>query len=256
MREPKLLAEQQLFGKAGGHLSFPRHASRRAAFGNSTGDRQMLEYAQAGGGARLAHAGVTRRRTARVCLRPGRRLAGHQSRDLLAAPVRTKPSQGRLDRHQHEERLEAHFRFRDINRSRTCILDETKEVLESLRSHAVALPTSGEIRRRNGDHRLCSAAGSRGSASRPSWDLLLSGVVIGPRGLDVIGTNRPIADFFADLGKLLLMFSAGLEIDLALFRRARNRVMTFGLLTTVVTTTVRYWLLVSCSATGRSPRLY
>jgi Kef-type K+ transport system membrane component KefB len=48
----------------------------------------------------------------------------------------------------------------------------------------------------------------------------------------VIGTNRPIADFFADLGKLLLMFCAGLEIDLALFRRARNRVMSFGLLTT------------------------
>jgi len=62
--------------------------------------------------------------------------------------------------------------------------------------------------------------------------LLLSGIVIGPHGLDVIGTNRPIADFFADLGKLLLMFCAGLEIDLALFRRARNRVMTFGLLTT------------------------
>jgi Kef-type K+ transport system membrane component KefB len=62
--------------------------------------------------------------------------------------------------------------------------------------------------------------------------LLLSGMVIGPHVLDVIGTNRPIADFFADLGKLLLMFCAGLEIDLALFRRARNRVMTFGLLTT------------------------
>ena len=62
--------------------------------------------------------------------------------------------------------------------------------------------------------------------------LLLSGIVIGPHGLDVIGRNRPIADFFADLGKLLLMFCAGLEIDLALFRRARNRVIAFGLLTT------------------------
>ena len=48
----------------------------------------------------------------------------------------------------------------------------------------------------------------------------------------MIGTNRPIADFFADLGKLLLMFCAGLEIDLALFRQARNRVIAFGLLTT------------------------
>jgi Kef-type K+ transport system membrane component KefB len=62
--------------------------------------------------------------------------------------------------------------------------------------------------------------------------LLLSGIVVGPHGLDVIGANRPIADFFAELGKLLLMFSAGLEIDLALFRQARNRVIAFGILTT------------------------
>jgi len=62
--------------------------------------------------------------------------------------------------------------------------------------------------------------------------LLLSGIVVGPHGLDVFGTIRPVADFFADLGKLLLMFCAGLEIDLALFRRARNRVLEFGLLTT------------------------
>jgi len=55
---------------------------------------------------------------------------------------------------------------------------------------------------------------------------------VGPHGLDVFGTIRPVADFFADLGKLLLMFCAGLEIDLALFRRARNRVLEFGLLTT------------------------
>ena len=64
--------------------------------------------------------------------------------------------------------------------------------------------------------------------------LLLSGIVFGPYGLDVIGTNRPIADFFADLGKLLLMYCAGLEIDLALFRRARNRVIAFGFLTTFI----------------------
>src|SRR5215471_15598329 len=39
--------------------------------------------------------------------------------------------------------------------------------------------------------------------------LLLSGIVVGPHGLDVFGTIRPVADFFADLGKLLLMFCAG-----------------------------------------------
>ena len=64
--------------------------------------------------------------------------------------------------------------------------------------------------------------------------LLLSGIAIGPHGLDVIGSSRPVVDFLAELGKLLLMFCAGLEIDLALFRRARNRVMIFGLFTTLL----------------------
>jgi Na+:H+ antiporter len=62
--------------------------------------------------------------------------------------------------------------------------------------------------------------------------LLLSGVVLGPHVLGVFGEQRPIADFFADLGKLLLMFFAGLEIDLALFRRARRKAIGFGLVTT------------------------
>ena len=39
--------------------------------------------------------------------------------------------------------------------------------------------------------------------------LLLFGVVLGPHVLDVFGENRPIVDFFGELGKLLLMFSAG-----------------------------------------------
>lgn len=64
--------------------------------------------------------------------------------------------------------------------------------------------------------------------------LLLSGIVIGPHGLNLIGPDHPIVDFLAELGKLLLMFCAGLEIDLALFRQARSRVMTFGLLTTAL----------------------
>jgi Kef-type K+ transport system membrane component KefB len=55
--------------------------------------------------------------------------------------------------------------------------------------------------------------------------LLLCGVVLGPHLIGFFGErpHRPIADFFAELGKLLLMFFAGLEIDLALFRRARNK---------------------------------
>lgn len=64
--------------------------------------------------------------------------------------------------------------------------------------------------------------------------LLLAGIVVGPYGIDIFFKNRPIADFMADLGKLLLMFFAGLEIDLALFRLARNKSIIFGLVTTLV----------------------
>jgi Kef-type K+ transport system membrane component KefB len=37
------------------------------------------------------------------------------------------------------------------------------------------------------------------------------------------GERTPIADFFAELGNLLLMFFAGLETDIAQFRGARNK---------------------------------
>jgi len=62
--------------------------------------------------------------------------------------------------------------------------------------------------------------------------LLFAGLVIGPHGLDVIGDQRPIVDFLGEIGKLLLMFMAGLEVNLALFKAARNKVLTFGVLTT------------------------
>jgi Kef-type K+ transport system membrane component KefB len=64
--------------------------------------------------------------------------------------------------------------------------------------------------------------------------LLLGGVIIGPYVLGIFGTVRPIADFLAELGKLLLMFFAGLGIDLSLFRRARNRSIALGMATTVL----------------------
>jgi Kef-type K+ transport system membrane component KefB len=106
-------------------------------------------------------------------------------------------------------------------------------VIEFLRSHAVGLPTLAKFALVMAII-ACVPRLSHRVHLPPVVGLLLSGIAIGPHGLDVIGTNRPIADFFADLGKLLLMFCAGLEIDLALFRRARNRVIEFGLLTTTV----------------------
>ncbi len=53
IKEPKLLLNNNNAGKPEGiHLMIGRHPY--AAFGNSTGDQQMLEYTKAGSGARLA----------------------------------------------------------------------------------------------------------------------------------------------------------------------------------------------------------
>src|SRR3954453_2738280 len=61
--------------------------------------------------------------------------------------------------------------------------------------------------------------------------LLLAGVVFGPHGLHVGPKSHEVAHFFADVGKLLLMFFAGLEIDLVQFRRTGHRSLVLGLAT-------------------------
>jgi Kef-type K+ transport system membrane component KefB len=62
--------------------------------------------------------------------------------------------------------------------------------------------------------------------------LLLTGVVIGPYVLDVFPLQHPVAQFFSELGMLLLMFFAGLEVNLALFRQQIHRSIMFGVATT------------------------
>ena len=60
-KEPKLLLNDNNAGKPEGiHLMIGRRPY--AAFGNSTGDRQMLEYTKAGDGARLTMLRAARRR--------------------------------------------------------------------------------------------------------------------------------------------------------------------------------------------------
>ena len=61
--------------------------------------------------------------------------------------------------------------------------------------------------------------------------LLAAGVLVGPYGLGLAPRHAEVAHFFAEIGKLLLMFFAGLEIDLVQFNRSRNRSLGFGLLT-------------------------
>jgi Kef-type K+ transport system membrane component KefB len=61
--------------------------------------------------------------------------------------------------------------------------------------------------------------------------LVLAGVLLGPSGVHIAPKHGDVAVFFADVGKLLLMFFAGLEVDLNQFNRSRNRSVGFGLAT-------------------------
>jgi Kef-type K+ transport system membrane component KefB len=107
------------------------------------------------------------------------------------------------------------------------------EGLEYIRSHGLSLPPLAKFTLGTA---LIIAIPSLSCRVRlpAAVGLLLSGVVVGPHVLDIFGEQRPIADFFADLGKLLLMFVAGLKMDLALFRQTLHRSIIFGLITTGV----------------------
>jgi Kef-type K+ transport system membrane component KefB len=79
----------------------------------------------------------------------------------------------------------------------------------------------------------------------PVVGLLVAGIFLGPFVLDIFGKDRPVMDFMSDLGKLLLMFYAGLDVDLASFRQSQRKVTIFGLITTTLPlllgTTVDLW---------------
>ena len=110
-KEPKLLLNDNNAGKPEGiHLMIGRRPY--AAFGNSTGDQQMLEYTRRRRRRAAGDAGAARRCQARVRLRPGAGPARHQGRHVHPGALR-RGEEARLDRHQHEERLEAHLRVRE-----------------------------------------------------------------------------------------------------------------------------------------------
>lgn len=60
--------------------------------------------------------------------------------------------------------------------------------------------------------------------------LIISGVVIGPHGLNILKQDSGI-DLFATLGLLYIMFIAGLELDMNDFKHSRNKSLLFGLFT-------------------------
>ncbi len=61
--------------------------------------------------------------------------------------------------------------------------------------------------------------------------LLVAGVCLGPNGLQLLNPEDDTIELLSDVGKIYLMFVAGLEIDLADFRKTRNRSLSFGFAT-------------------------
>ena len=61
--------------------------------------------------------------------------------------------------------------------------------------------------------------------------LILVGLLGGPSGIDIWPSNPVMMTTFAELGVLLVLFYAGLEIDLAVFKRVGGRAISFGLAT-------------------------
>lgn len=63
--------------------------------------------------------------------------------------------------------------------------------------------------------------------------IILGGMLIGPHGINLLTVEGPI-EFLATVGLVYLMFSAGLEVDIRLFKKVRQRALVFGLLTYMV----------------------
>jgi Kef-type K+ transport system membrane component KefB len=117
-------------------------------------------------------------------------------------------------------------------------------IVESLRVHLTRLPPIARFAVAIAAILLMPSL-SRRLRLPDAVGVLFAGIILGPHVLDLFGKERPIADFISQLGILLLMFMAGLEVDLKLFRQSERRVVTFGLITTtlplVLGTVVGLW---------------
>ena len=61
--------------------------------------------------------------------------------------------------------------------------------------------------------------------------LLLAGLLIGGHGLAIIPDEHVVLNVMADIGKLMLMLFAGIEVDHDLFRKIWKRSLLFGIFT-------------------------
>lgn len=61
--------------------------------------------------------------------------------------------------------------------------------------------------------------------------LLIAGVILGPNVLHLLDPKTETIKLLSDIGKIYLMFIAGLEIEIEAFRRTKNHSLSFGLTT-------------------------
>jgi Kef-type K+ transport system membrane component KefB/nucleotide-binding universal stress UspA family protein len=64
--------------------------------------------------------------------------------------------------------------------------------------------------------------------------LLVAGVILGSNGFQVLSKDSETLKLLSNIGLVYLMFVAGLEVDLAQFRKTKNRSLTFGWFTFIV----------------------
>lgn len=63
--------------------------------------------------------------------------------------------------------------------------------------------------------------------------LIISGVIIGPHGLNILAKSSAV-DLFSTIGLLYIMFIAGLELDMNEFKANRNKSLLFGFFTFIL----------------------
>lgn len=63
--------------------------------------------------------------------------------------------------------------------------------------------------------------------------LILSGVIVGPHGLNILEKNSAV-ELFSTIGLLYIMFIAGLELDMNEFKTYRNKSLLFGFFTFII----------------------
>lgn len=69
--------------------------------------------------------------------------------------------------------------------------------------------------------------------------LIISGVIIGPHGLNLLERSSAV-DLFSTIGLLYIMFIAGLELDMNEFRKTRHRSVLFGFFTFAIPILIGY----------------